>query len=212
MISKDELRGPVVPGTDVRHARLSGLQFLCRTEVTQLQNVRFLVHKQVLGLYISVAHSDSVDVANRPEHLVSVQLHKKSRHVLLFLVVVPHNSVNSIWDVVHNDIEVDLVTITIARRIEVVLHLYYVRMVELLHHLQFSVLKSFVLEDFLYGYNFSCFLNFGLVNYSKSSVSNYLFCIVSEGLLRVKKGLPFASFCFLSTADFGLRLPRFTLG
>ena len=114
--------------------------------------------------------------------------------MLLLFVIVSHHPVYCIWDIVHNDVKVNLIAFSITLSVEVVLHFYDIRMVKLLHHLQFSVLEPFVLEYLFYSYNFASFLDLGLVNDAKSSVSHYLLGIVGEGLLESPKGL---TICFL---------------
>ena len=102
--------------------------------------------------------------------------------MLLLLVVIPHYSVDCVWDVVHHDVQIHLVIVALSK--EVVFHLYHVRVVKLLHDLQLPVFEAFVLKDLFDCHNLACLLDFGLVDHTKCTVADNLFCIVSEGLLK----------------------------
>lgn len=72
------------------------------------------INQQVLWLDVSVTDSQGMNVSQRPEHLVSIHLDEEGGHTLLHLDIVPHNSVDGLWDVIHDDIEVDFVSLVSA--------------------------------------------------------------------------------------------------
>ena len=73
--------------------------------------------------------AQSVDVGERPEHLVRIKLDQELRHSLLHFDVVSHDSVDCLWDIVHDDIEVDFVLLLFVSEIRKFLlcHLLYKR-------------------------------------------------------------------------------------
>mmetsp|Transcript_15888 Transcript_15888/g.18402 ORF Transcript_15888/g.18402 Transcript_15888/m.18402 type:complete len:329 (-) Transcript_15888:80-1066(-) len=154
--AEDQLGRAVVARADVRHVGLALDQLLGRAEVAQLQDVRGRVHQQVLRLDVAVADAQRVDVRQRPEHLVRVELHEQDRHALLHLHVVPHDPVDGLGDVVHDHVEVDFVRL-VAAGVERVLHRDDVGVVQLFHNLELSVLVALVLVDLLDGDDFAGF-------------------------------------------------------
>lgn len=72
--SKNQLRRTVVPGANVRHVWLVFYQDLGTSEIAQLEDTRRRVEQQVLRLDVSVADALRVDVGERAEELVNVEL------------------------------------------------------------------------------------------------------------------------------------------
>jgi hypothetical protein len=50
-----------------------------------------------------------MNVSQRPEHLISIKLDKQLRNTLLHLNIMSHNSVDSFGNVIHYNVQVDLV-------------------------------------------------------------------------------------------------------
>ncbi len=72
--AKNELGSSIVARADIRDVRLVGNQDLSTTKITQLQNTSIWVKQEVLRLYISMADSLRVNVRERAEQLVDVNL------------------------------------------------------------------------------------------------------------------------------------------
>ena len=64
-----------------------------------------------------------------------------------FIVMLEH-TIDGFWYVVHDHVQIDFI-LFVALRVERMLKLDHVRMSELLHDLQFSVLVAFVLINLL---------------------------------------------------------------
>ena len=107
--SKDQFRCTVVPGADVRHVGLILDQDLCAAEITQLQNARSGVKQQVLGFDVPVADSLRVDVGERAEQLVDVELDFEDGHDRLHLVEVARSAVNRLGNKLEHEIQIHLV-------------------------------------------------------------------------------------------------------
>jgi hypothetical protein len=107
-----------------------------------------------------------VNVGQRPEHLISIQLDEELGYALLHLHVVSHDSVHGFRDVIHNYVEVDLILL-VSSSVEGMLHCDNVWMEELLHNLKLSVFIALVLVDLLDGDCFASFSDSGLVYHSK---------------------------------------------
>ena len=87
------------------------------------------VAQNILGLDVSVANSFSMNISNRSHELIRVQFDDKVWNLLLHFEVLFHHSVGCIWDVVHDDVQIDLIgVVTIG--IKALSHLHTVRMVE----------------------------------------------------------------------------------
>lgn len=78
--AEDELRRPVVPRADVRDVGLILHQNLGAAEVAQLEYASGRVKKQVLRLDVAVANALRVNVGQRSEKLVDVQLNLEDGH------------------------------------------------------------------------------------------------------------------------------------
>lgn len=78
------------------------------------------VHKQVLGLDVSVAVAQRVDVGKCAECLVSVEFDKEGRDGLLHFVVVLEDPVYGLGDVLHHHVQIDFV---LLRKFLLVRHL-----------------------------------------------------------------------------------------
>lgn len=85
---KDELRCTVVPRTNVRHIRFVFHKDLGASKITELQYARGGVEQQVLRLDVPMADALRVDVGERPEELIGVQLSLEDGHDRLHLVEV----------------------------------------------------------------------------------------------------------------------------
>lgn len=107
--AKNELRSAVVPGADVRHIGLLLHEDLGAAEIAQLQDAAVGVEQEVLGLDISVADALGVDIRQRPEELVSVELHLEDGHSRLQLVKESRSSVDRLGDKFLDEVEVDFV-------------------------------------------------------------------------------------------------------
>ena len=110
---KDELWRAVVAGTDVADVGLASNKDLRGAKIAELEDARSRVEKEVLRLDIAVANADGVDVHERAEELVHVELDLQHRHGLLELGVVPAGAVHGLWDIFEHKIEVHFVFLRI---------------------------------------------------------------------------------------------------
>lgn len=107
--SEDQLGRAVVAGADVGHVRLSLHESLGRAEVADLERVRGRVDQDVLRLDVAVAYPDPLQVRDPAEHLVAVHLQQHVREDLLRLPVVPHQLAQRFRDVLHHQIQINIV-------------------------------------------------------------------------------------------------------
>lgn len=185
LATEDQLWSSVISRADVRNVWFSLDKFLGRPEISKFQNMSCWVNKQILRLDISVANTQRMDISQGPEHLVGIHLYQKDGNALLHFDIVPHNSINGLWDVIHDYIEVYLIGL-ISTCVEGMLHLDNIGMEQFLHNLKFSVFISFILVDLLNGDDFTGLRNSCLVNDSKGSVSNNSFSIICYTCLKTK--------------------------
>ena len=137
------------------------------------------VHQQILWLDVSVANTESVNVSEGPERLVSVQFDQDHWYLLLHLVVVLEDSEHSLRHVVHHNVQVDfiwLITLSIERMLE----RDHVGVIELLHDLQLSVLVSLVLVHLLDGYSLTVFIHGGLEDDSEGAIADNTVSVIGE--------------------------------
>lgn len=135
------------------------------------------IDQDILGLNVSVADADCVDVGDTPQQLVCVELNQERRNCLSHLEVLLHNSVYCLRNKVHHHVQIDLVRF-LTRCVEGLSHLDAVRVFEHFQNLQLSVLVSLVLENLLDGNSFSCFCNCGFEDNSERSVANNFLGII----------------------------------
>ena len=184
-VSEDELRGAVVSRADVGNVGFAADELLGTAEVAELEDVRTSVNEDVLWLDVPVADALRVDVGDRAQQLVRVQLHQQVRHHLLHLQVLLHHSVGRVWDEVHDNVEVDLfglVTVSVER----LAHLDAVGVVEHLEDLKLSVLVALVLEDLLDGHRFARLRNRRFEHHAERTISDDFLRVVCEALLNTR--------------------------
>jgi hypothetical protein len=113
--SENQLRSPVVTRANVRDIGLILDQNLGASEIAQLQHTSRRIKEQILGLDIPVADSLGVDVCERPEKLVDVELDFEDRHDSLHLVEVARGAVDSLGNEFEDEVEVDFVLLWLIR-------------------------------------------------------------------------------------------------
>ena len=106
------------------------------------------LNKQVLRLDIAMAVAESVNVGKGTEGLIGVEFDEDDRHLLLHFVVMFEDAVDGFWHVVHYDVQIYLILL-VTLSVESVLQFDDVRMGELLHDLQFTILVALILVDLL---------------------------------------------------------------
>lgn len=171
--AKDQFGRPVIPGADIGHVGLPSDQMLGAAKVTQLEDSRFRVEQQVLRLDVSVTNALRVNVGQTAEQLVHVQLDEHDGNALLALGVLSGHLVDGLGDVFQHEIEVNLVLL-LARRVEEILELDNVAMLQTPHDLQLSVLEPFVLQHLLDGHHFARVAQLGLVNHAETTIADHL--------------------------------------
>ena len=88
---------------------------------------------------------------------------------------------DGLLDVVHDYVEVDLVLL-VALGIEGVPQLNYIRVAQFLHYLQFTILVSFILVNFLNSDLLVGLIDYGLKNDAKRAISDDSLSIIGETL------------------------------
>ena len=107
--AKDELGRAVVAGANVADVGLACDEDLGRAEVTELEDAGGRVEEEVLRLDVAMADADGVNVHERTEELVHIQLDLEHGHGLLELGIVPAGTVHGLWDVFEHKVEVHLI-------------------------------------------------------------------------------------------------------
>ena len=165
--------------------------------------MRLNVHQQVLRLDIPVTDALAVDVRQRPEHLVHVQLDQEDRHALVRPHIMLVDLVHGVGNVLEDQVEVQVVRVSVgrrlvrsrlgrrgrrryrrrpARRVETVLQQHHVGMVQLSYDLQLPVLEPPVLEHLLYRHNLVRIDALRLEHHPKRSITHNFQGLVSYGL------------------------------
>ena len=81
-VAENELRSAVVPRANVAYIGLALDELFGGTEVAKLEDVALGVDEDVLRLDVSVANALGVNVGDRAQQLVAVQLDEQVRHHL----------------------------------------------------------------------------------------------------------------------------------
>ena len=132
--AEDQLGRAVVSRTDVGHVGLAAHEMLGRSEIAELENAGLWVEEKVLGLDISVADALRVDVGKTAEELVHVQLDEGDGDSLLAFRILPGHLVDSLRDVLEDQVEVDLILL-LAGRVKEVEQLDDVAVLQASHYL-----------------------------------------------------------------------------
>jgi len=98
-----------VPGADISHVGFPFFEFFGRTKITEDKSIEFGVHEDVLGLDISMANAQVVNISECPEHLISINFAQHIRELIFDFVIIPENFVKSIRDIVHDQVEVNII-------------------------------------------------------------------------------------------------------
>ena len=112
--AKDELGRTVVAGADVADVGLACDEDLGRAEVTEFEDAGGGVKEEVLRLDVAMADADGVNVHERTEELVHIQLDLEHGHGLLELGIVPAGTVHGLWDVFEHKVEVHFIFLSVG--------------------------------------------------------------------------------------------------
>ena len=187
--AKDQLRCTVVPRADVRHVWLVLNQNLGASKIAQFEHTSRWIQQKILWLDVSVADPLRVDISERAEELVDVQLDFENGHDRLHLVEVARGPVDSLWNEFEHEVEVHFIlpfTIVVEEGLE----LDDVGMPDDAHDLKLAILEALVLQYSLDGGIFSTRGQFGLEDDTKGAVAYNL-------ALRVRKVLVLARLAVL---------------
>jgi len=113
--TEDELRRSVVAGADVRDVGFVLDEDLGAAKIAELQNSRVGVQEEVLRLDVAVADALGVDVGERAEELVDVELDLEDGHRRLHLVEESRGPVDGFRNEFLHEIEVDLILLESRR-------------------------------------------------------------------------------------------------
>ena len=150
-----------------------------------------VVAEDVLRLDVSVADALGVDVGDGPHQLVGIEFHDEVGHHCLALQVLFHHAVSSVGDIVHNNVEVNLLRL-VAVGEEGLAHFDAVGMVQHLENCELTVLVALVLEHFLDGDGFAGLSDGGLEDDSEGAVADNLLGVIGHTLYRLGDSyLPF---------------------
>ncbi len=160
--AKDELRGAVVSGANIRDVGLILDEDLGAAKIAELEDTAGRVEKEVLGLNVTMANALRMDVGEGTEKLVNVELDLEDGHGGLHLVEESRSSVNSLGNEFLDQVEVDLILLYMSLLACVVageggrgaysfavgivegLELDNVGVTDNAHDLEFTVLSKFV--------------------------------------------------------------------
>jgi hypothetical protein len=106
------------------------------------------IYQNIAWFDIPMTNSDSINIGKTPEHLIRVQLNQLWRNLLFLLIVLLDERVECLGDVVHDQVEIDLLLVFALGEI-LVAQFHAVRMVDVLDYLVLPVLVTFVLEHLL---------------------------------------------------------------
>lgn len=101
---KNQLRGSVVPGANVSDVGVWSSELLGWSEVTQNCPLVVEVDEDILGLDVSVADPLTVNVSQRFQDLVGVELDQNVRSCLSGSPVIPDDFVESVRDELHHNV------------------------------------------------------------------------------------------------------------
>jgi hypothetical protein len=106
-----QLGRAVVARANVRHVWFVFDQDLGTAKVAELENAAGGIQEQVLRLDVAVAYSLRMDVGQRAEQLVDVQLDLEHGHDGLELAEVSRGAIDGFRDVFQDQVQVDLVSL-----------------------------------------------------------------------------------------------------
>ena len=104
--AKNQLGSTIVAGADVRNIRLILHQNLCAAKVTKLEDPCRGIQQEILRFNIPVTDPHRMDVGERTEELVDVDLYFQYRHCSLQLVEEARCSVDSLRDEFEHEVQV----------------------------------------------------------------------------------------------------------
>lgn len=107
--TKDQLRGPVVTGANVRDVGLVLNQDLSGPEIAEFQDARFRVKQKILRFNVTVTDALRMNVCKRTEELINVKFDFQHWHGGLHLVEVAGCPVNGLWDKFKDEVQVHFI-------------------------------------------------------------------------------------------------------
>jgi hypothetical protein len=144
------------------------------------------ITKDILRFDVSMADTFGVNIGDGSHKLIGVDFDYQIWHFLLHFVELFHHSIGCIRNVVHHNIQVNLIWL-VSVGVEALAHLHAVGVMQHLEDCQLSVFVSLVLKNFFYRNSLSCFGDSGLEHYTEGSVSDDFLCVVGHALLEFDK-------------------------
>lgn len=135
-----------------------------------------------MGLDIAMTDTQGVNISQRSQQLINVQLDVYCGNGCFDLGVVLGNSVNGLWHKLQDEVEIDFIGL-VARGVEAVLELTYVGVIDHAHDLQFAVLVALVLEDLLDGDGLAGFTDGSLKDDAEGAISDDSGGAITDGFL-----------------------------
>ena len=112
-----------VPGADISHVRFPFFEFFGGTKITEDESIELGVDQDILGLDISMANAQVVNISECPEHLISIDFAQHIRKLIFDFVVIPEDFVQSIGNIVHDQVEVNVIFLLFALGEKVLINL-----------------------------------------------------------------------------------------
>ena len=135
------------------------------------------IYEHILGLDISVANSYSMNISYGSQQLIRVDFYQNIWYHLLHLKILLHNFVHSFRDIVHHNIQINLIRL-VTISIKWLPHFNAIRVVQHFQNLKLSIFVSLVLKHLLDCHGFSCLCNSCLKYNPKWPISHNFLSIV----------------------------------
>lgn len=98
-----------LPGADISHIGLSFFELFCRAKVTKNKTIEFGVNKNILGLNISMTNTEIVNISKGSKHLIGINFAQHIWELIFDLVIITQDLVKSVWNIIHNQVQVNII-------------------------------------------------------------------------------------------------------
>ena len=126
-----------------------------------------------------MTNTKSMNISESFKWLISIQSNIFERNLFFHFIVMFENSENSLRNIIHNNIQINLIFF-ITLGIKCMLKCNYIWVKKFFHYLEFSIFVSFILINFFDCNLLAIFINSCLEHYTKWTISNYSLCVVCE--------------------------------
>ena len=107
--TKDQLRRPVIPRADITNIGLPSHQNFCWAKIAKLQDPCCWIQQQILGLDVTMANANWVDVREGPQELIHIKFDLQHWHRLLEFGIMAACTIDGLRYIFEHEVKINFI-------------------------------------------------------------------------------------------------------